>query len=100
MPRSRGKGPDRVRRTAAPHKRTLTRRAAVSRRPQSDGSGTGADARALSLADELGSQLGRMSAAGPKILELLAMVQFHTVSSAKREALPLRRLHRLMEGEL
>ena len=100
MPGSRGKGPNRVRRTAAPHKRTLTRRAAVPRRSQSDGSGTGADARALSLADELGSQLGRMSAAGPKILELLAMVQFHTVSSAKREALPLRRLHRLMEGEL
>jgi ABC1 atypical kinase-like domain len=54
----------------------------------------------LALVDEFGSQLARMSAAGPKIVELLAMVPFPEPPPAEREAMPLRRLQRVIEDEL
>jgi hypothetical protein len=64
------------------------------------GSSTSADARALVLVEELGSRLGGMSAAGPKIVELLAMVPFDAAPSGERGAIPLRRLQRVIEDEL
>jgi hypothetical protein len=41
-----------------------------------------------------------MSAAGPKIVEFLAMVPFPGPPPAEREAIPLRRLQRVIEDEL
>lgn len=72
----------------------------MARHSTGNRSSTSADARARALVDELGSHLERMSAAGPKIMELLAMVQFRTGSPAERAAIPLRRLRGVIEDEL
>ena len=58
------------------------------------------DARALALTEELGSQLSRMGAAGPKILDLLAMLQLPTAPATERDPVPLRRLERVIEDGL
>jgi hypothetical protein len=72
----------------------------MSGKRRDDRASTAADARAFALADELGSQLARMGAAGPKVVDLLAMVQFRTPPATKREAIALRGLKRVMEREL
>lgn len=72
----------------------------MSQKPSDDRAGTAADTRVLALADELGSQLARMGAVGPQVVDLLAMLQFRTAPPAQREAIPLRRLQRVMEDEL
>ncbi|MCW3063001.1 MAG: AarF/ABC1/UbiB kinase family protein [Solirubrobacterales bacterium] len=72
----------------------------MSGHPGGKGSSTSADERALALVDEFGSQLARMSAAGPKIVEFLAMTPLPGPPPAEREAIPLRRLRRVIEDEL
>ena len=90
------------------------RRAVMNRMVNgSDGEGSGehGDARLLALTDELGVQLRRMGAAGPKIMQLLSMVQLETASGEApvrplgtlveaREPLPLRRVRRVIEQDL
>jgi hypothetical protein len=72
----------------------------MSGKPRDDRASSAADARAVALVDELGSQLARMGAAGSRVVELLAMVQFGTAPAAKREAIPWRGVRRVMEDEL
>ncbi|MGH2887518.1 MAG: ABC1 kinase family protein, partial [Solirubrobacteraceae bacterium] len=63
------------------------------------------------MTEELGTQLQRMRGAGPKIKQLLSMIQFENVSAEAapralgalpeaREPLPLRRLRRVIEQDL
>jgi hypothetical protein len=78
----------------------MSAQVAMSGKPRQDRASSAGYALALALADELGSQLSRMGAAGPRVLDLLAMVQLRTAPAAEREAIPLRRLQRVMEDEL
>jgi predicted unusual protein kinase regulating ubiquinone biosynthesis (AarF/ABC1/UbiB family) len=75
------------------------------------GSGQSGDSRLVALTDELGIQLRRMGAAGPKIVQLLSMVQLERASGGApgrrlgalveaREPLPLSRVRRVMEQDL
>ena len=75
------------------------------------GSGQSGDGRLVALTDELGVQLRRMGAAGPKIMQLLSMVQLERASGeasgrqlgalvAAREPLPLSRVRRVIEQDL
>jgi hypothetical protein len=72
----------------------------MSGNPRDDRASTAADARAFALTDELGSQLARMGAAGPRVVDLLAMVQFRAAPAVKRTAIALRALQSVMEEEL
>jgi predicted unusual protein kinase regulating ubiquinone biosynthesis (AarF/ABC1/UbiB family) len=76
-----------------------------------EGSGEHGDARLVALTEELGGQLRRMGAAGPKIMQLLSMVQLETASGEApgrplgalvqaREPLPLPRVRRVIEQDL
>jgi len=74
------------------------------------GSAEPGDARLVALTEELGAQLWRMGAAGPKITQLLSMVQLEGASGdaprllgalvEAREPLPLRRVRRVIEQDL
>ena len=75
------------------------------------GSGEHGDARLVALTEEVGAQLRRMGAAGPKIAQLLSMVQLERASGEApgrplgglpeaREPLPVRRLSRVIEQDL
>ena len=74
------------------------------------GSGEPGDARLVALTEELGAQLRRMGAAGPKITQLLSMVQLEGASGdaprllgalvEPREPVPLRRVRRVIEQDL
>jgi predicted unusual protein kinase regulating ubiquinone biosynthesis (AarF/ABC1/UbiB family) len=79
----------------------------------SDGEGPGGSghARLVALTEELGVQLGRMGAAGPKITQLLSMIELERASHEAparplgalvqaREPLPLRRVRRVIEQDL
>ena len=59
-----------------------------------EGSGESGDARLVALTEELGGQLRRMGAAGPKIIQLLSMIQLERASG---EA-PGRRLGALVDA--
>jgi predicted unusual protein kinase regulating ubiquinone biosynthesis (AarF/ABC1/UbiB family) len=76
-----------------------------------EGSSESGDARLVALAEELGVQLRRMGAAGPKIMQLLSMVQLERASgetparplgalAEAREPLPLPRVRRVIEQDL
>ena len=76
-----------------------------------EGSGESGDARLVALTEELGGQLRRMGAAGPKIMQLLSMVQLEGASGEApgrplgalvqvREPLPLSRVRRVIEQDL
>jgi predicted unusual protein kinase regulating ubiquinone biosynthesis (AarF/ABC1/UbiB family) len=76
-----------------------------------EGSGESGDARLVALTEELGGQLRRMGAAGPKIMQLLSMVQLERASGETpgrplgalvepREPLPLSRVRRVIEQDL
>jgi predicted unusual protein kinase regulating ubiquinone biosynthesis (AarF/ABC1/UbiB family) len=76
-----------------------------------EGSGERGDGRLVALTDELGVQLRRMGAAGPKIMQLLSMVQLEWASGdapgrplgallEAREPLPLSRVRRVIEQDL
>ena len=69
------------------------------------------DARLVALTEELGVQLRRMGAAGPKIMQLLSMIQLERASGEApgrrlgalvdaREPLPLRRVRQVVERDL
>ncbi len=74
------------------------------------GSGEPGDSRLVALTEELGAQLRRIGAAGPKITQLLSMVQLEGASGdaprllgalvEAREPLPLRRVRRVIEQDL
>jgi predicted unusual protein kinase regulating ubiquinone biosynthesis (AarF/ABC1/UbiB family) len=75
------------------------------------GSGKHGDARLFALMEEFGAQLRRMGAAGPKITQLLSMIQLERASgealarplgtlSEARVPLPLRRVRRVIEQDL
>ena len=75
------------------------------------GSGESGDARLVAIAEELGVQLRRMGAAGPKIMQLLSMIQIERASVEvparplgapveAREPLPLRRVRGVIEQDL
>jgi predicted unusual protein kinase regulating ubiquinone biosynthesis (AarF/ABC1/UbiB family) len=74
------------------------------------GSGEPGDARLVALTEELGAQLRRMGASGPKLMQLLSMVQLEGASGdaprllgalvEAREPLPLRRVQRVIEQDL
>jgi len=75
------------------------------------GSGELGDARLVAVTEELGIQLRRMGAAGPKIVQLLSMIQLERASSeasarrlgalvVAREPLPLPRVRRVIEQDL
>src|SRR5512133_1872044 len=71
-----------------------------------------ADARAVALAEELGTQLGRLKGAGPKIKQLLSMVQLDRRSDSERprpalgalpdgaRSVPFGRVRRVIEQDL
>jgi predicted unusual protein kinase regulating ubiquinone biosynthesis (AarF/ABC1/UbiB family) len=76
-----------------------------------EGSGERGDARLVALTEELGVQLRRMGAAGPKIMQLLSMLQLETPSGEEparalgapvqaRAPLPLPRVRRVIEQDL
>jgi predicted unusual protein kinase regulating ubiquinone biosynthesis (AarF/ABC1/UbiB family) len=76
-----------------------------------EGAGEPGDARLVALAEELGVQLRRMGAAGPKIMQLLSMAQLERASGEApgrrlgalvdaREPLPLRRVRQVVERDL
>jgi predicted unusual protein kinase regulating ubiquinone biosynthesis (AarF/ABC1/UbiB family) len=76
-----------------------------------EGSGERDDARLVALTEELGGQLRRMGAAGPKIMQLLSMVRLERASGQApgrrlgalvdaREPLPLSRVRRVIEQDL
>jgi predicted unusual protein kinase regulating ubiquinone biosynthesis (AarF/ABC1/UbiB family) len=70
------------------------------------------DARARALAEELGSQLGRLKGAGPKIMQFLSMVQLDRAADGERSlpalgalpdgarAVPFGRVRRVIEQDL
>src|SRR6516165_7453617 len=69
------------------------------------------DARLVALTEELGVQLRRMGAAGPKNRQLLSMIQLERASGEApgrrlgalvdaREPLPLRRVRQVVEPDL
>jgi predicted unusual protein kinase regulating ubiquinone biosynthesis (AarF/ABC1/UbiB family) len=70
------------------------------------------DARALSLAEELGAQLGRLKGAGPKLRQFLSMVQLDRPGEGERSlpalgalpdgahAVPFGRVRRVIEHDL
>ena len=67
------------------------------------------DARALSLAEELGGQLGRLKGAGPKLRQFLSMVQLDRPGEGERSlgalpdgarAVPFGRVRRVIEQDL
>jgi predicted unusual protein kinase regulating ubiquinone biosynthesis (AarF/ABC1/UbiB family) len=76
------------------------------------GSGSRGDARAVRLAGELGGQLGRLKGAGPKLEQLLSVVQFDRAPEAERppaalgglpagaQAVPFERVQRVIEQDL
>ena len=77
----------------------------------SGGSGDRGEARFVALTEELGTQLRRMRGAGPKIAQLLSMIQLQTPSGdalerplgtlvADREPLPFRAVRRVIEQDL
>jgi predicted unusual protein kinase regulating ubiquinone biosynthesis (AarF/ABC1/UbiB family) len=71
-----------------------------------------ADARAVALAEELGTQLGRLKGGGPKIKQLLSMVQLDRASDRERptpalgalpdgaRTVPFGRVRRVIEQDL
>jgi predicted unusual protein kinase regulating ubiquinone biosynthesis (AarF/ABC1/UbiB family) len=76
-----------------------------------EGSGEHGDARIVALVGELGAQLRRMGAAGPKITQLLSMVQLDVPSANAparplgalvegRKTLPVGRVRRVIEQDL
>ena len=76
-----------------------------------EGAGEPGDARLVALTEELGVQLRRMGAAGPKIMQLLSMIQLERASGEApgrrlgalvdaREPLPLRRVRQVVERDL
>jgi predicted unusual protein kinase regulating ubiquinone biosynthesis (AarF/ABC1/UbiB family) len=76
-----------------------------------EGSGEHGDAHLVALTEDLGGQLRRMGAAGPKIIQLLSMVQLERASGEApvrplgalveaREPLPLPRVRRVIEQDL
>ena len=76
-----------------------------------EGAGEPGDARLVALMEELGVQLRRMGAAGPKIMQLLSMIQLERASGEApglrlgalvdaREPLPLRRVQQVVERDL
>ena len=76
-----------------------------------EGAGEPGDARLVALTEELGVQLRRMGAAGPKIMQLLSMIQLESASGEApgrrlgalvdaREPLPLRRVQQVVERAL
>jgi len=76
-----------------------------------EGSRGSGDGRLVALTEELGDQLRRMGAAGPKIVQLLSMVQLEGGSGGTsglslgalvqaREPPPLRRVRRVIEQDL
>ena len=75
------------------------------------GSGERADARQVALTEELGAQLRRMGAAGPKIIQLLSMIQLERASGEAParplgalayapEPVPWRDVRRVIEQDL
>src|SRR5688572_1770468 len=67
------------------------------------------DARALSLAEELGAQLGRLKGAGPKVRQFLSMVQLDRPGDGApalgalpdgAHAVPFSRVRRVIEQDL
>jgi predicted unusual protein kinase regulating ubiquinone biosynthesis (AarF/ABC1/UbiB family) len=77
----------------------------------SGGSRERGDARFVALTEELGTQLGRLRGAGPKIAQLLSMIQLQTPSGEAqarplgtlvedRESLPFRAVRRVIEQDL
>jgi hypothetical protein len=68
--------------------------------PSSSDRSAGADARALALVDEFGSQIAKLGTAGPKIVEVLAMVRFSTAAVPEREAIPFKSLRKVVESDL
>ena len=69
------------------------------------------DARFVALTEELGAQLRRMRGAGPKITQLLSMIEFHRPSgeaparplgtlTVERDPLPFRVVRRVIEQDL
>jgi predicted unusual protein kinase regulating ubiquinone biosynthesis (AarF/ABC1/UbiB family) len=75
------------------------------------GSGDHGDARLVALTEEFGAQLRRMRGAGPKITQLLSMIQLERASgdalarplgtpTEARETIPLRRLRGVIEQDL
>ena len=77
----------------------------------SGGSGDRGEARFVALTEELGTQLRRMRGAGPKIAQLLSMIQLQTPSGEAlerpvgtlvedREPLPFRAVRRVIEQDL
>jgi predicted unusual protein kinase regulating ubiquinone biosynthesis (AarF/ABC1/UbiB family) len=76
-----------------------------------EGAGEPGDARLVALTEEIGVQLRRMGAAGPKIMQLLSMIQLERASGEApgrrlgalvdaREPLPLRRVRQVVERDL
>ena len=76
-----------------------------------EGAGEPGDARLVALTEELGMQLRRMGAAGPKIMQLLSMIQLERASGeapgrrlgalvGAREPLRLRRVRQVVERDL
>jgi predicted unusual protein kinase regulating ubiquinone biosynthesis (AarF/ABC1/UbiB family) len=75
------------------------------------GSGEHGDARLVALTEDLGAQLRRMGAAGPKITQLLSMIQLESASGEAperplgalleaREPVPMRRVRQVIEQDL
>jgi predicted unusual protein kinase regulating ubiquinone biosynthesis (AarF/ABC1/UbiB family) len=75
------------------------------------GSGDHGDDRLVALTEEFGAQLRRMRGAGPKVTQLLSMIQLERTSgdapmrplgtlTEPREPVPLRRLRRVIEQDL
>lgn len=73
-------------------------------------SGASGDGRLAALTAELGVQLRRIGAAGPKVMQLLSMIEFEGASGEAprplgalveaRESLPLRRVRGVIEQDL
>ena len=79
--------------------------------PGSEGSAERGDARFVALTEELGTQLRRMRGAGPKITQLLSMIEFQRPSgeaparplgtlTVDRDPLPFRAVRRVIEQDL
>ena len=73
--------------------------------PLGGGSNAREDARALSLAEELGAQLGRLKGAGPKVRQFLSMVQLDGPDLGDRspdgvDPAPFSRVRRVIEQDL
>ena len=81
----------------------------MAKQPGSGASAERGDARFAALTEEFGAQLGRMRGAGPKIVQLLSMIEFERTSgearplgtlTVERDPLPFRAVRRVVEQDL